>query len=301
MTSPTAHVDLMPSLVSLCGLSMPDGWVGDGVDLSAALQGEGEFPRKRSLFTHVGRWLGDERPQRYKSKGFSVRDERWRLVGLELFDMLADPGQEVNVFEKHPEEASRLLVDYGYWWSAVHPLVREPVRLTFGDEDQSVVELTAYDWWPTREKVGVSKGAVSSQSEVTSYLDKARMAGTRNALPGISGHWKLIAARSGNYRIRMALLPREAPKEELALLGKLRPGTAHVRAGQEEVQLQVMEGATEVTLIFDLDAGPIDLEAWFEGQLLGERKLGAFFIGIDRLGARKRPKVEFRVKDASDN
>ena len=296
--SPTAHVDLMPTLAGLCGVKLPDGWKSDGFDLSKGLLGKAKFPAKRSLFTHLGRWPGDQRPERFKSKGFSVRDGRWRLVGLELFDMREDPGQEVNVFEKHSDEAVRLLMDYGRWWESVLPIVREPVRQVIGDESQALVELTAHDWWPSREKDGVSKGAFSHQKGIRAFLDKARMAGTRNALPGTSGHWKLRASQSGNYRIRLGLLPRQASKQEHALLAKLRAGTAYVRAGQEEVQMQVMQGATELSIMLDLDAGPVDLEAWFEGQLLGERKLGAFFVGIERLGARKRSKAEFHIDEA---
>ena len=52
--------------------------------------------------------------------------------------------------------------------------------------------------------------------------------------------------------------------------------------------------------MLDLDAGPLEMEAWFEGQLLGERKLGAFFVEVDRLGERKRSKAEFHIKEAPE-
>jgi hypothetical protein len=278
-------------------VTLPEDWRGDGFDLSESLRGEAEFPSKRTLFTHLGRWPGDETPERFKSTGFSVRDDRWRLVGLELFDLQTDPGQEVNVFEEKPEVATRLLMDYGYWWSSILPGVREPVRLAIGNDEQKVVNLTAHDWWPSREKDG-GNGAFSHQVGIREYLDKARVAGARIALKERSGHWKLEAARAGNYRIKMGLLPGGATKEDVALLAKLRSGTAHVRVGQEEVQLNVLEGATEVTLVLDLDAGPIEMEAWFEGQLLGEKKLGAFFVEVERTGERKRSKAEFHVKEA---
>ncbi|MGB6221772.1 arylsulfatase [Haloferula sp.] len=296
----TAHVDMMPTIAALCGVALPASWVGDGVDLSPALLGEAGFPVGRSFFTHRGRWPGDESPERFRSKEFSVRTDRWRLVGLELFDMQADPGQEVNVFEEHPEVVTQLLMDYARWWESVVPLVRQPVRPVIGSEKQAQVELTAHDWWPTLEKDADSSRSFVRHDSMRAFLDKARVAGTRNALGGVSGHWKLQAERPGSYRIRMSLLPREASKEEVALLARLRPGTAHVRAGQEEVQLQVMEGATEVSVRMDLDAGPIDLEAWFDGQLLGKRKLGAFFVGVERLGERQRSKAEFHIREASE-
>jgi hypothetical protein len=46
----------------------------------------------------------------------------------------------------------------------------------------------------------------------------------------------------------------------------------------------------------DLDAGPVDLEVWFSGQLLNERILGAFFASLERKGERAAPKPEFKTK-----
>src|SRR5690606_41369189 len=65
------------------------------------------------------------------------------------------------------------------------------------------------------------------------------------------------------------------------------PGTAHVRVGKREVQAVVMEGASSVSLDIDVEAGPIDLEAWFGGQLPGERKIGAIYATIERVGDRR--------------
>ena len=53
-----AHLDLLPTLTSLCGVARPEGWTGDGLDLSAAAAGKAEFPKERMLFTQVGRWNG---------------------------------------------------------------------------------------------------------------------------------------------------------------------------------------------------------------------------------------------------
>ena len=46
----------------------------------------------------------------------------------------------------------------------------------------------------------------------------------------------------------------------------------------------------------DLDAGPVDLEIWFDGQLLNDRILGAFFVSLERKGERTAPKPEFHAK-----
>ncbi|MGE9270369.1 MAG: hypothetical protein ACQKBU_06155, partial [Verrucomicrobiales bacterium] len=69
----------------------------------------------------------------------------------------------------------------------------------------------------------------------------------------------------------------------------------HVRVGKQEVQLQVMEGASSVSVSVDLDEGPQDLEAWFHGQLPGDRKLGAFFVTLERIGEKSMEMPEFKV------
>lgn len=292
---PAAHIDMMPSLIHLCGLEPESPWQGDGVDLSKSLLGEAEFPSGRTFFTHVGRWDGDDRPERHRTRKFSVRTDRWRMVGLALYDMDADPLQEDDVFAEHAEVGASLLESYGRWWDSVVPSLQEPVRYVVGDEHCPVISLTSHDWWPSLEGSPGGQVLMANQPAVRAYLGKAKVAKTRNALPEVSGHWKLQAARSGNYAVRMSLVPVDAPEEERRTIGKLRAGIAHVRVGKQEVQLQLMEGASSVTIGVDLDEGPVDLEAWFSGQLPDERKLGAFFASIERKGDKSIELPEIQV------
>jgi arylsulfatase A-like enzyme len=293
-----SHLDLLPTLTSLCAIERPTGWKGDGVDLSQALLSKADFPKERLLFTQVGRWRGDEAASRFRARDFAVRDPRWRLVGLELFDMQTDPEQKQNVFAEHPAEAQRLLTAYGRWWDEVLPVVREPVRYVIGSEACPLIRLTAHDWWPSKETEASGAEACATHESLKRLLKAAQVAATRNPLPSTSGHWKLEAAREGNYEIVFALLPPEAPPAERSELAKLRKGTAHIRAGQEEIQLEIREGASSFKMPMDLEAGPLDLEIWFDGQLLNERILGAFFASVEYKGPRKAPKVELKPKVA---
>lgn len=286
----TSPMDLFQTLVGLCSLSLPAGWTGDGLDLSAGLLGKAKFPKDRLLFTHIGQWSGDDSPERYRSQGFAVRDDRWLLCGLELFDMAADPGQRSNVFEQHPAEAARLLGAYGAWWNSIRASVREPVRYIIGDARQPVVRLSAADWWPSREvNRAASAATLSTQTAVRRTLVALAAGG---AVPETAGHWKLNAASAGHYRITLAPLPAEADEAERVKIGQLKAGTVHVRTGKREVQMELSKGATAATLRLDLAAGELDLEAWFSGQLPDGRLLGAFFAEIERVGERKRPDLE---------
>jgi len=291
-----AHLDLLPTLTALSGVARPESWKGDGMDLSDPLLGKGDFPKERTLFTQVGRWPGDDAASRFRARDFSVRDARWRLVGLELFDMIADPGQEKNVFTEHPEEAQRLLADYGRWWDEVLPVVREPVRYIVGSETCPVAKLTAHDWWPSKEAEANGAEACVNHGAIRKFLEAAQVAATRNPLPSTSGHWKLEVAREGNYEVIFGLLPPEVSPEERGKLAQLRAGVAHIRAGQEELRVDIKPGATSFRMPVDFDAGPVDLEIWFDGQLLNDRILGAFFTSLEWKGPRKTLKPEFKVK-----
>jgi arylsulfatase A-like enzyme len=291
-----AHLDLLPTLTGLCGIPRPAGWRGDGIDLSAALLGRTAFPAERLLFTQVGHWRGDEPASRFRGRDFAVRDARWRLVGLELFDMGADPGQTRDMFAERQPEALRLLAEYGRWWDDVLPVLREPVRYVVGDEAAPPARLTAHDWWPSKETEAAGSESCVTQAALREFLTKAQVAATRNPLPSTSGHWKLHVARAGSYEVGFGLLPPEASAAERQAMGGLRPGVAHLRAGQEELQLRIQPGASSFRVPLDLDPGPLDLEIWFDGQLLNDRILGAFFASLERKGPRKAPKPEFQTR-----
>lgn len=290
VTSLTSPLDLFQTLAACCAVPPPPGWTGDGIDLSAALLGTAAFPEDRLLFTHVGQWPGDDPPERYRSQGFAVRDQRWVLSGLELFDMAADPGQHTNVFEQYPEAAARLLGAYGIWWNSIRSTVQEPVRYVIGSPQQPVVRLTAADWWPSREV----NSAAAASSVVTQSAIRGKLQALINggAVAETAGHWKLRAASAGHYRITLSPLPAEAGEAERTKLGQLKAGTVHIRCGKREVQMAVSKGAIAVTLNMDLAAGELDLEAWFTGQLSDARILGAFFADIERLGERKHPELK---------
>jgi hypothetical protein len=271
-------------------VELPAAWSGDGLDLAPALLGKAQFPNDRMLFTHIGQWPGDDSPDRHPMQGFAVRDGRWRLCGLELFDMAADPGQQANVFEAHPETVTRLLAAYGAWWKDVRGPLHEPVRYLIGDARQKLLRLTANDWWPSREV----NGAASAASLISQAAIRRTLTALTNgaAVPETAGHWKLRAASAGHYQIKLSPLPAEADAGLRAQIGQLKPGSVHIRTGMREVQMQVLKGATAVALSMDLPAGDLDLEAWFTGQWPDARILGAFFAEIQRVGERKRPDIE---------
>lgn len=118
-----AHIDLFPTLVSLAGASGPEDQV-EGRSLLPLIANPKADWKGRLLFTHKGRWKTGVDPNEHKWKDFSIRNQRYRLVGRELlFDMKEDPGQTTNVASEHPEIVERLLKRYDQWWEETVPLM----------------------------------------------------------------------------------------------------------------------------------------------------------------------------------
>ncbi|PHR87691.1 MAG: N-acetylgalactosamine-4-sulfatase, partial [Blastopirellula sp.] len=92
----TAHLDVLPTLIDLCGLENPDKVRFDGVSLKTLLEG------------NVGKW-----PDRTIVESFTkvAMTDRWRLVhNTELYDIIADPGQRHDVALRHPGVVRKLQV-----------------------------------------------------------------------------------------------------------------------------------------------------------------------------------------------
>jgi arylsulfatase len=127
----TAHIDMYPTLAELAGAKLPANDQVEGRSLVSLLKDPTAKWEDRFLFTHVGRWPKGADPDKYKFNRFSVRSSRFRLVGKgDLYDMEADPGQKVNVIDKLPKVAQKMLGAYNQWWKQTRPLMvneKEPV------------------------------------------------------------------------------------------------------------------------------------------------------------------------------
>jgi hypothetical protein len=280
---------LLPTLAAWCGAALPEAWTGDGVDLGPALIAKQPLPQKRVVITHAGRWPATQSPVQHRFRNYSIRDPQFRMVGLNLFDLNADPAEQHNVFDQHPEVVARLTTAYGTWWEKVAPVLQQPVRYIIGSPQQPLVTLTAYDWWAPRDIEGAEGPEFAyNQSQIKQLLADLAVPAKRETQPAITGRWWLQAAREGHYKVTLRLLPADAGAEELKQLGRLRQGKAHVRVNREEVIVDVLAGASAISVGIDVEAGPIDLEAYFDGQLAGGKQLGSFFATIEWVGERKR-------------
>jgi arylsulfatase A-like enzyme len=122
ITTIAAHLDVLPTLAALAGADVPAGQV-EGRSLLPLIEDPQAAWPDRYLFTHVARWpVGDE-PNDHQYEKFSVRNQRYRLVGAELFDMQADPGQTKNVAAEHPDVVKAMRAAYDTFWKEARPLM----------------------------------------------------------------------------------------------------------------------------------------------------------------------------------
>jgi arylsulfatase A-like enzyme len=118
-----AHIDLLPTLAALAGAEVPESQI-EGRNLLPLMADPATPWPDRYFFTHVARWKTGEEPNDHQWEKFGVRNQRFRLVGRDaLFDMEADPGQTVNVIDRHPEVVEAMKAAYDRFWKEARPMM----------------------------------------------------------------------------------------------------------------------------------------------------------------------------------
>ena len=180
-----AHIDLMPTLLEACGLQPPQNVRLDGRSLLPLLRGEqGDWPRRNIVIqSHRG-----DRPVRYHH--FMIRDRRWKLLHasgfhresfegqprFELYDLLHDPGERMNLIDEEPQVFTRLKREYDRWFDDVgntRPGNYDAPRIYIGTPHENPTVLTRQDW----------RGGSWARDSI--------------------GHWELHIARDGEYDVRL--------------------------------------------------------------------------------------------------
>jgi len=137
----SAHIDVAPTLLTLCAVDVRNGADFDGVNLSESLTGDFR-DRDRTLFFQ---WHRGDVPEPYTNS--CVRTERYKLVnGVELYDLANDPGEERDVAAQFPEIVAAMRAAYERWFdevSATRGYV--PPSIVLGDDRANPVNLTLQD------------------------------------------------------------------------------------------------------------------------------------------------------------
>ncbi len=219
----SAHVDVMPTLLELCGAAAPTGRKIDGKSLVPILNGQPNWP-DRTMFLQ---WHRGDAPERWR--GACARNQKWKLVeDKELFDLESDPGETTNLYAKEPAIAKALSNDYNAWFDDVCATRGfDPIRIPVGTPQENPVTLSQQDWRGPRAVWG----------------------------PDALGHWELDVAAEGDYSLEFVLRPPAQRGSTLKVtIGKeervipLDAGLVEVRSGPVHLQRGPLRLTGEIQL-----------------------------------------------------
>ena len=117
-----AHIDVFPTLADLAGAKLPQGQV-EGRSLLPLVEDPVTDWKDRYLFTQKARWKTGSEPNGHQWSGFGVRNQRYRLVGDQLFDMEKDPGQKSDIAATNAEIVKEMRAAYDAFWKKARPLM----------------------------------------------------------------------------------------------------------------------------------------------------------------------------------
>ena len=244
-----AHLDVLPTLADLCGLECPNEMPTDGVSLRPLLEGTaGEWPDRTIIesFTKV------------------AMTERWRLVhNAELYDVIADPGQQQDVAEQYPEVVQQLQTALAE--NESNENTRQQ-RIVLGAEQAMRVLLTPEQWLDEERKYRTFRTGLILKGEL------------------FEGIVPVEVATAGRYRITLRRWPEQlkTPIRSAIHGGRaLKITQAGVRLGTYRETTAVEEEMQSVSFTTELAAGTADLRAWFVTET--QQRLGAYFVDIQRL------------------
>lgn len=187
----TAHVDLLPTLASLCGLSTPEEMVFDGVDFSPLLTQKNKTLADRTVFVHHRQ---DWRPP-MDVEGTCLMNEHWRLVnGNQLYDIENDRHQEKNLAQAYPEVVREMLKSNEAFLQSAKagPEYTEfPVHV-IGNASQAEVKLTI------QHAIGEGPGIWKPQQ-------------VADGMKNVNNTHALKVEREGTYEISCRRWPKECP------------------------------------------------------------------------------------------
>jgi arylsulfatase A-like enzyme len=271
----TSYVDIVPTLLDLCGVEAPRTVKFDGVSLRSLLFNEkvDSWP-DRMLVTDSQR-VRD--PIKWRKS--SVMTDQYRLInGKELFDIDADKGQERDIATKHPEVVKRLRGFYDEWWAELEPTFSQTTEIYLGHPKANPVRLTSHDW--------IADGSTPwNQRHIRNAEQR----------PSNTGFWAVKVIESGQYDVELRRWPREIDHPIAAGLptGKAVPGANAFRAapgkafaavsaslvlGGQSLEKKIGKGESSVTFQVSLEPGNDELWAKFRDEQGNE--MGAFYTYV---------------------
>jgi arylsulfatase A-like enzyme len=181
-----AHIDILPTLLDLCGLQVPGNLQIDGTSFVSLLNGKQQQLPDRKLFQH------------WANRG-AVRTEKWRATFEKkrwaLYDMINDPNQKMNIATDHSETLKRLSFAYEEWYKDVTQKGFDPMPIPIGYSQAPNVSLPAHEafLFPQQGK-GINYMGVKPRGFANAWIDRWS---SKNSYP----YWPVDLIQPGEYQV----------------------------------------------------------------------------------------------------
>ena len=222
-----AHIDVMPTILDACNVPRPVGVRLDGRSLLPLLEERPVdwFDRTVVIQAHRGN-------EAVRYHHFLARNQRWKLLNasgfgkeleevephFELYDMAADPLEQTNVADAHPEIVRWMRADYDAWFDDVSSTRHDnyaPPRIVLGSPNALRSDLTRQDWRRTSNDGGWNLRSL--------------------------GFWEVDIVDPGPFRMRLRLLRGLEVHHATVRLDAAEGG------GKSRWEADIPPGATEYT------------------------------------------------------
>lgn len=278
-TTLTHAVDVVPTLLDMCGLSKPSSLKFDGASLKELLNpfSDVDWP-DRYLVTDSQR-VRD--PIKWRKS--AVMSQKWRLVnGTQLYEIQKDPGQKLDVASQHPKVVADMRAFYEKWWAELEPTFAQTTEIYIGHAKAPKVTLTGHDWiqnsGPPWNQGHIRRAAGFAPPRRQPKAQQKKTARKRKH----SGHWAIKVIEPGTYTIAAFRWPEEAntPIVNGLPAGANVPGASKAFRTAPGTPIPTQK----VTLRIDgqdlesKPVGPKDVSVTFEVKLdKGSHQLAPFF------------------------
>ncbi|WP_339881492.1 arylsulfatase [Polaribacter vadi] len=276
VTDLTTHLDILPTLATLCDLELPERQKKmDGSDISSLLLGDKETIGREYLITDSQRV---QSPVKWRKS--TVMSNKFRLVnGTELYDISNDKGQENDIAMQFPKIVNKMRNHYEEWWSSVSTEFNQFPVIILGSDNQNPVELTCHDTHIHDSKIPWNQD----------FIREAK----KNP---IGGNFTVEFEHSGKYQIEISRWPFESG---LAINDSVkgRPATLATEAISEGRNMSFTKGGIQIgawkqekqvdvdarSIVFEgnFTEGKTDMSAWFTTK--EKEDWGAFYIRVTRI------------------
>jgi arylsulfatase A-like enzyme len=276
-----AHIDVLPTILELCGIWKSRNVHRYGISLAPMPLGSSiEWP-DRTLFFQQCRPdpEGIDRPrlftncvvrsQRYKNvmTAENRRERQTKAVSFEEtepYGMNKDPGEQMDISKEHPEIVRRMREDYEEWFLDVTKNLA-PVHIYLGSPSENPVLLTNQD--------------LHGPGAAASYCSWSLLGRNPEEEPDGYGVWNVKVVRSGRYRICLRFGP---VGNDIQI--PLKPGKAVFKLGPVSNENKIERSATQVSFLVQLDETKGSIESFFTGQRRDGKDVTPFFIEVEYLG-----------------